>query len=49
MQSHSIRLAAVSEELRSRNLKPAINIEIIIMIIMIMVIIMVKIMIVIMI
>ena len=28
MQSHSIRLAAVSEELRSQNLEPAINIEI---------------------
>ena len=30
MQSHSIWLAAVSEELRSQNLEPAINIEIII-------------------
>ena len=27
MQSHSIRLASVSEELRSQNLGPAINIE----------------------
>ena len=29
MQSHSIRLAAVTEELRSQNLEPAINIEIV--------------------
>ena len=33
MRSHSIRLAVVSEELRSQNLEPAINIEIIIIII----------------
>ena len=35
MQSHSITLAAVSEELRSQHLEPAINTEMIKMIIMI--------------